>query len=232
MIVCDVVTNSVWFDPRVIKQIDRYAAYPDVTLFVVGKKCKMYNEEEVSKLPGHVDIVREAPRWMHSILINLYDFYSMSRAIIKTGAQIIHANDLDALVPSYIAAKKIGAKLVYDTHEIFLQNNWVFNNWFLKWFWSHFESRIIKKTDIVVSVSNAAADYLAHYYSINRPLVITNCVMRVEAAIREQAKTAGFEVLMHGKFYRGRGYELMVRAARLSSVADITFTPFLRSCAL
>lgn len=222
MIVCDTVTNSVWFDPRVIKQIDQYSTYEGVDLHIVGKKCPMYKKEEVEKLPGHVELVNQPKRIFRSIFINLVDFWTMSRAIIKTKADVIHANDLDALVPAYIAAKKLKCKLIYDTHEVFLQNNWVFNNWLVRHFWGFFESRIIKKVDLVVCVSNAAADYLSEFYNIQRPMVVTNCVSENQMYNGED-KHEGFEVLMHGKFYKGRGYDLMVQAASLCNNPSIKY---------
>jgi glycosyltransferase involved in cell wall biosynthesis len=222
MIVCDTVTNSVWFDPRVIKQIDQYSTYDGVELHIVGKKCPMYKKEEVDRLPGHVVLVDRPKRIFRSIFINLVDFWTMSRAIIRTNADIIHANDLDALVPAYIAARKLGCKLIYDTHEIFLQNNWIFDNWLFRHFWHFFESRIIKKVDLVVCVSNAAADYLKDYYKIPRPLVVTNCVSEHQI-YNGQDKHDGFEVLMHGKFYKGRGYDLMVQAAALNNNPNIKY---------
>jgi len=222
MKICDTVTNSVWFDPRVIKQIDQYSSYEDVELSIVGKKCPMYKEEEVAKLPGKVELVSPPKKYVHSVFINLWDFWTMSRAIIRTKADIIHANDLDALVPAFIAARKLKCKLIYDTHEVFLQNNWVYNNRIFYHFWKFFESRIIRKVDLVVCVSNAAADYICELYKIKRPMVVTNCVNRITAT-RDIIKHNGFEVLMHGKFYAGRGYDLMVQAAKLSSNSDIKY---------
>lgn len=222
MRICDTVTNSVWFDPRVIKQIDQYSSYEDVDLFIVGKKCPRYKEEEVAKLPGKVELVKPPKKFVRSFFIHLWDFWTMSRAIIRTKADIIHANDLDALVPAYIAARKLKCKLIYDSHEIFLQNNWVVKKRIYYYFWKFFEPRIIKKVDLVVCVSNAAADYLSDLYKIERPMVVTNCVNRIKTN-KEPCKHDGFEVLMHGQFYEGRGYDLMAQAAKLSTNPDIKY---------
>lgn len=222
MIICDVVTNSIWWDPRVIKQLDQYASYDGVELHAVGKKCSMYNEVEIEKIPAKVHIVNPPKRIFRSIFINLVDSWKLSREIIKTNADVIHANDLDALVPAYWAAKKLKCKVIYDTHEIFLQNNWLYKNWFLKRFWHYWESKIIKKVDLVVCVSNAAADYIADFYKIPRPMVVTNCIDKVRSH-QLLPKTTGFEVLMHGKFYKGRGYELMVQAAAISKNKEVKY---------
>jgi len=44
------------------------------------------------------------------------------RAALATGADIFHANDLDTLLICTKAAKKLGAKLVYDSHELWLES--------------------------------------------------------------------------------------------------------------
>ena len=46
MKVCDVVCNSVWYDPRVRKQIAEYQAQ-GVELVCVGQKCQRYDEERL-----------------------------------------------------------------------------------------------------------------------------------------------------------------------------------------
>lgn len=84
----------------------------------------------------------------------------LCRLIVSTQADVIHANDLNALIPAYYASKKMKCRLIYDTHEIFLENPWINRNRVSKFIWGCFEKYIINKVDLVVSVSHAAADYL------------------------------------------------------------------------
>ena len=67
----------------------------------------------------------------------------------------------------------------------------------------------------MVSVSHAASDYFAKEYHIQKPMVITNCALASENVSQPAEKNEGFEVLNHGGFYAGRGYDLMVEAAPL-----------------
>lgn len=223
MKICDVVINSIWHDPRVIKQIAEYAKQEDVELYAVGKQCDRFNQEEIDKIPAHVEIVPMHCRLLKSIFINIRDFWKISRAIVRTNADIIHANDLNALVPAYIASKKLHCKVIYDTHEVFLQNNWVYSNPIIRTFWAIFEKHIIRKVDLVVCVSNAAADYFAEYYKITRPMVVTNCVDVLDESILNRPKHKKFEILLHGQFYKGRGCDLMVQAAQITENPNVVY---------
>ena len=74
---------------------------------------------------------------------------------------------------------------------------------------------------MVVSVSHAAADYLGQKYKLKNIMVVTNCVS--EDAIIDNPETAyPLQVLNHGQFYEGRGYDILVDVAPLiEDLADI-----------
>ena len=107
MKVCDVVLNSIWFDPRVIKQLSEYSKN-GFDLYAVGLQDIKVNEQEISRLPGTVNIVpierkyyRENRTIFTKIAREITIFRRVKSAIVQTGADVIHANDLNALVPSY-----------------------------------------------------------------------------------------------------------------------------------
>lgn len=219
MIVCDVVKNSIWYDPRVKKQIQSYIEN-GCELFCVGLREARYNEEEVKKIPGKVKIVdidqkyySEKRNLFTKIIREIIINKRVSKAILEIKPEVIHANDLDSLIPAYKAAKKLKCKLIYDSHEIFLENPWIASNKPVKFIWSFYEKRLIKKIDAMVCVSYAAAEYFAKEYKIPTPMVITNCSLKSEQCIQD-VKNPGFEVLNHGQFYVGRGYDIMVEASQ------------------
>lgn len=224
--ICDVVRNSVWYDPRVNKQIKEYADN-GFELHIVGEEDNRTNYEEISKLVGVPHIVSVPDKYykrqnkLNTLWRQWYITKSLVKEILKCKPDIIHANDLDALLPAYIAARKIGSRVIYDTHEIFLENNFVYKSFSLRLFWGIVEKLLIKKVNRVVCVSNAAAEYLSKKYNIQSPMVVTNCVRRHE--ITSCIKSAKFEVLNHGVFYAGRGYDLMIDAAKLSDNPEISY---------
>ena len=231
MKVCDVVKNSIWYDPRVRKQIHSYIE-SGCELYCVGLQEKRYDEEEVKKIPCNVHIVKINQKYYSGkrnfftkIIRELKINGGVSKAIIKINPDIIHANDLDSLIPAYKASKKLKCKLIYDTHEIFLENPWIASNKIVKFVWGFFEKRLIYKVDKVVCVSNAAAEYFEREYKIEKPLVVTNCISTKNLIKETSAKTEPKQILNHGQLYVGRGYDIMIETAPLlKEYADLQLT--------
>lgn len=220
MKVCDVVLNSVWYDPRVRKQITEYLKrVEDVT--VVGMKCPRYDEGKVALVPcktiiTEIDsnfdgkqkgVLRKLKRERLKTKV-VYD------AIIAEKPEVIHANDLNALIPAYEAKKKLGCVLIYDSHEINVENYTGNRQALVARYMRYKENKLLKKVDKMVCVSNAAAEYFRDEYKIEKPMVVTNCSLKAEQCI-SQEKNPGFEVLNHGQFYEGRGYDIMAEAIPL-----------------
>ena len=189
-------------------------------LVCVGLKEVRYNETEVSKIPCRVKMVdidrkyySEKRNFFTKIIRELIINRRVCKAIISVKPDIIHANDLDSLIPAYRAARKLKCKLIYDTHEIFLENPWIAGNKLVKSVWSFYEKHLIHKVDAVVSVSHAAAEYLVEKYGIPEPIVVTNCIS-IHNQIKDAAEKADLkQILNHGQFYGGRGYDIMIEAA-------------------
>ena len=226
--ICDIVRNSVWFDPRVIKQIHEYDK-AGFDLCIVGEEDERYNEEEISRMPGSVTIVPIKSKYkkfknkFNTVLKEFSLYRGLVDAIVKYRPDIIHANDLDALLAAYLASRKLGCKVIFDSHEIYVDNIGFNSSFVKKILWAIVEKWIIKRVDLVVCVSNAAADFIAEKYGIKKPLVVTNCTRKQPESSVEPTKAGMFEVLNHGQFYEGRGYDLMVSAGAVTSNPDIAY---------
>lgn len=219
MKVCDVVLNSIWYDPRVRKQIISYIEN-GIDVCAVGHIDNRYDEEKVQKIPCKVtlaDIPNDYKGKQRSILKKLkrerLREKAVCNAIIAQKPDLIHANDLNALIPAYKAAKKLKCKLIYDSHEINVENNEYINKKLWKKVLYLKEKKLVKKVDLMLCVSNAAAEYFSKTYKIKKPMVVTNCALKSETVdFSKVSKNLGFEVLNHGTFYAGRGYDVMVKA--------------------
>ena len=218
MKVCVVVLNPIWYDPRVRKQIVSYMEN-GVDLCCVGYKNARYYEDKVAEIPCPVTIVENTSKYagkQYSAIKKILREQAKNRllvdAIVNYRPDVIHANDLDTLVACVKAAKKLKCKLIYDSHEICVENFQMSSSY--KKYAAWIEKRNIKKVDQMVCVSNAAADYFKDKYHIEKPMVVTNCSLKAEQCISEE-KNPGFEVLNHGQFYEGRGYDVMVEAIPL-----------------
>ena len=221
MKVCDVVLNSIWYDPRGRKQIIEYKNQ-GVEVSCVGYRCNRFDEEQIKKIPAPVSIVSIDKKYdgkqkgiIRKVIREIKKKRVVKEAIIACAPDVIHANDLNALIPAYAASRKLKCRLVYDSHEI-NTDNYTGKKKRSLWVYYHaMESRLVHKVDLMVSVSHAASDYFAKEYHIQKPMVITNCALASENVSQPAEKNEGFEVLNHGGFYAGRGYDLMVEAAPL-----------------
>ncbi|MDB4470710.1 glycosyltransferase [Deltaproteobacteria bacterium] len=88
---------------------------------------------------------------------------------------VIHAHDLNTLIAGYFIARKNNAKVVYDSHELYLNRN-RFEPYtrFGRWVRTKIEGYLARKSDVVITVNDSIADILAESYSIEKPLVIMN----------------------------------------------------------
>ena len=220
MKVCNVVMNSVWYDPRVRRQIIEYKKH-DIDVCCVGYKCQRYDAKKIQSMPIPVDITEVDKRFQgkqnfFGKIARRYQMITRVRdAIIKTKPDIIHANDFDALIPAYMARKDLGCHLIYDSHEIYMENissrGRLYSSF--AWFLKQVEKRLVKNVDLMICVSHAAADYFEKTYHIQKPMVVTNCALASDFLLLQNVdKHEGFEVLNHGQFYEGRGYDIMAHA--------------------
>ena len=219
MKVCDVVLNSIWYDPRVRKQIVEYKA-KGVDVVCVGMQCARYDAQKISLISCPVTIVPERVKYqgkqrnpVKKVIREYLRNRDICNAIVAYKPDVIHANDLNALIPAYMAARKLNCVLIYDSHEIFVENFFNGGHKLYAWMLKRKERHICKKVDKMVCVSHAAAEYFAKTYKIPMPMVITNCSLKSERCIQGE-KNPDFEILNHGQFYAGRGYDIMVEASR------------------
>lgn len=227
MRVCDVVLNSVWYDPRVRKQIISYLE-KRADLSCVGLKCDRFDQEKIQQIPCKTTVVQIPAEYdgkQNSVLRKLkreqLRICGVRDAIIAEKPEIIHANDLNALIPAYLAKRKLKCRLIYDSHEVYVENYTTTGRARIAELMKRLEKFLIRKCDQMVCVSHAAADYFAQTYNMEKPMVVSNCSLKNEMMCNfDGEKNPGFEVLNHGRYYEGRGYELMAEACGL--IADMS----------
>jgi glycosyltransferase involved in cell wall biosynthesis len=137
-------------------------------------------------------------------------------------AAIYHAHDLNNLPAAYAAARTVGARLVYDAHELFpeMANRWVRLK---RGSWRRLEARLLPRCDLALTVNDFIAAEMAHRYRVPPPLVVLNCPDPPPgfdpAAPHDELRTAlalpatARIVLYQGWISEGRGLENLVRAA-------------------
>src|SRR5258707_8571264 len=123
-------------------------------------------------------------------IIYLNDFArAATRELVAFNPDVIHAHDLVTLSCGARAAGLLGARLVYDAHELETHTNYhSLSRQTTRWI-ARYEAMLIRRCDEVLTVSVSIAEWLANEYDIARPTVVMNAPERVSTtptrALRE-----------------------------------------------
>jgi len=139
---------------------------------------------------------------------------------IKEKGDIYHAHDLGTLLFCYIAARKNKAKLVYDSHELYMDTEGMSEVPLLKKIYLKLLERFVsKRCNAVITVNESIAKELAKRYKIKKPYVVMNCALKEEVEKTDFLK-GGLKLpldqkiaLYHGYFQEKRGIEKLIEAA-------------------
>lgn len=148
-------------------------------------------------------------------------------AVRDWAPDVIHAHDLYTLPAGDGLAGRIGAKLVYDSHELETHRQPPPPQK-VKEFIARLERRHIAQTSAVITVSDAIADHLAELYSIERPYVVRNAPRAPTASTEDTSNirddlglAAGDTLLVYvGLVTLNRGLDIALRA--IASVPGVT----------
>lgn len=174
---------------------------------------------------------RDAYRWLYRVGQSAYGWFSrlnsrlsalrpvagVAEEILRYRPHVIHAHDLSPLSTAVKTAPTVGAKIVYDSHELERHRNGLSRSGRIAT--AFIESRYIEKVDRVITVSHSIADFLAATYKIMRPAVVMNAPDPSEqhTVPRTIRDSIGLErdsllAVYVGKVTFGRGLEKLVEA--------------------
>lgn len=218
--IINIVVNSFVNDARVL----RTAVAGKKTgreVFIIAQHKKGLKETEV--LDG-CEVIRlklwtqNLPKKPFFQLFKYIEFILRATwIVIMKKPSLVHAHDLNALPIGYLGKIFTSSKLIYDSHELFLNRTGKIP--FLKiglWF----ERTVAKKCDLVITVSESIAVKLHENLKlINKPTLILNVPLRKEldrskAILREKLNIPKekFIFLYQGGLQMDRGVELIIEA--------------------
>jgi glycosyltransferase involved in cell wall biosynthesis len=137
-------------------------------------------------------------------------------------ADVYHGHDLNGLPAAVAARRRNGGRLVYDSHELFLeagatarQPGWA------RRIVGRFEGRWSRLADAVVTVNESIATELRSRYRVRRTAVVRNCPPRWSPpSVPQTALADAIDVppgtpivLYHGGFLPDRGLDRLAEAA-------------------
>jgi glycosyltransferase involved in cell wall biosynthesis len=131
-------------------------------------------------------------------------------------ADVHHANDMDTLPAALAAARRDGGRVVYDSHEIYLESGIHARQprW-LRWVMARWERSMVARTVALVTINQVCATELGRRLRPRRTVVVHNCPPRwtpptPPADLIRRATGIPAEapiVLCHGGFRANRGLE-------------------------
>lgn len=94
---------------------------------------------------------------------------------------ILHANDLDALLPNYLISKKYKIPLVFDSHEIFSEMPAVQGKMSQK-LWRYLQNKIVPKLEFMMTASGSYAKWFQNKYGLQQ-VVVQNAPRKIDYPI-------------------------------------------------
>ncbi|MFU8859977.1 MAG: glycosyltransferase [Cyclonatronaceae bacterium] len=151
-------------------------------------------------------------------------FISMMRAYWKQlkhlRPDIVHAHDLDTLLPAWRFTRSRAVPLIYDSHELYLESTGLRGRSVSRFIWAVLERVLIHRTNAVITVCDSIARYLQSRYNLERkPDVIRNFSNRVKFSglpindlpepVRDLRSRMPFVSVYQGVLREGRGLNLI-----------------------
>lgn len=178
----------------------------------------VYYNKKIVKIDAYSDCVSRG-RWSNfyrnfinfvlSYIIFNVDMYFKSRHV---RAEVYHATDLVTLLAGFLLKKKNGGMLIYDTHELWIDSLENCGNT-IKKILKLYETFLIHRADVVITVNESIADELVNRYNIPRPVVVLNCPI-YEPVDCVSTPLDEIKVLYQGVYIRDRGIEELLRSVK------------------
>lgn len=155
------VTNDIATDQRVYK-VAFTLQKSGFEVLVVGRKLK--DSLSTTHLPFKTH--------RFNLLFNKKAFFYAEYNIrlflflLFKKAEVLHANDLDTLLPNYLVSKIKGIPLVYDSHEYFCHVPELIHRPLIQKVWLSIEKRIFPKLKHVITVNNSIARLYEQEYKV------------------------------------------------------------------
>lgn len=219
--ICMMVANGVTSDPRVTKEARSLSSLYQVS--TIGMRLS----EEISQseqIDGYSVIrvnsfsrkgTNRTPGFLQKALKKVVAFCKMSKAAYLQNADVYHAHDFEMLPFAYIIAKLRGAQVVYDSHELWVEQRSDFPIWFKKLVMT-IEGYLIRRVRATITVNESIARELQKRYGLTTlPVILHNFTMfhdENENASDPKQSNSKIVVLYHGGYIKDRGLEELIKS--------------------
>ncbi len=97
--------------------------------------------------------------------------WKLARWVAKQRPDIVWANDSDTLPGCYVAARRTGARLVMDAHELFPEVPEIQSKPLVRWVWRTVEQLMMPRCDARLTVCQSIADYYRRKLGVDMTVV-------------------------------------------------------------
>jgi len=209
-------------DPRVIRLRQEVPSSTSVQSRKNFLLLSVYNIARKLLSPDY-KWVQAVRAFVRVYLFDSVGFYSQLYLSELSGRKfdVIVAHDLPMLPIAVIAAKQKNAKLVYDSHELFVEQN--LPRYEIKG-WKKIEEKNIKECDAVITINQSIADELTRRHQLRDVLVVQNAeklqgninlpdprLFHEKFNLSDDTKI----VLLQGGLFSDRNMEVLVRAIEI-----------------
>lgn len=208
------VTNDISTDQRVEKVCN--------TLLNAGYKILLIGKKNKNSKPLQRDYTTKRISVFFEKGILFYAEFNIKLFFILlfTKKELLLANDLDTLLPSYLVSLLQRKKLIYDSHELFPEIPELVNRPFAKNVWTRLEKIILPKLKNTYTVCKSIAEFYNDKYATDFKTII-NLPTKKEIVKNTFPFNYTDEkiIIYQGATNIGRGLELMIETM-----------PFLENC--
>ena len=219
-----IVINAFTHDTRVQKEAKTLAqqGYSVIVYALHGAGLP------VREVRDHYQVERiqvHSRGWGTHLLIRMLKYIEFCvRVIYQTYHQrpdVVHAHDVNALIPGFFAARLARAKLVYDAHELWAERQApLLRSALLRKGLGDIERFLARRADAVITVNPSIANFLKDSLKLSAmPTVLMHC-QEYQEVPRNDILREEFDIppdhriiIYPGMFAEGRGLEQLIRAA-------------------
>lgn len=167
--------------------------------------------------------------WRRAIMIRVVEVivnWRLLRSAVKAKPSIVHAHDVNVLVPAWLASRLTGAKLVYDAHEISTDREGYHG---IVWLIRLVERFVGRSADGFITTTDERAKHLVSNYGYKHVLVLQNRPRYSSAPrtniLREACHINNDNpiILYQGGLQWGRGLRNLIGAAAGIEEANFVF---------
>ena len=237
-VLCMLLNGSIKNDQRVIRMIDVLSKKVKLDLYYVNahKEDEMIFKKNINlfAFPPKKNLKNKLIQ--HSFFCREYDFFINHVLSMNIKYDYIYANDLPTLRQACKISRKLNAKLIYDSHEIYIET---LNQFFptkakgffkkmifktllslMKLHGRSIESKYIRQIDDFITVNQSLLNYFKKEYKITIGKVIMNLPFNNKTSkvhdFRNQFKWPENTqiILYQGSLTKGRGLELLLSSVQ------------------